>query len=496
MKITTEHTPNCQAIVTVEVDEDQVQRAMRRAAQKLSRVRPLPGFRPGKAPYAQIERIVGKKNLREQAIDEIAQSLYKQVLQQEKIEPYDAGRLEIAQIEPLILKFIVPTRAVVTLGDYRSIQLRPQPIEVTDAEVEAALERIRNEQATMIPVTRAVRLNDQVILDVRGGIGAQAQIDQQGLTVRVNSQASPFPWVEQLIGMNLNETRTITYTYPENTANAGQTATYTVTVTDIKEIQLPNLNNEFAQSVSSFETLEQLRGRIRANLREQKQAAEEARFEEEVLDAVVAQAHIAMPDSMLEDEIDLEINRLKQSAQRLGLTWEKYLRLGGKDEATLRAQVRPQAERRVKRLLTLMQVAEAEEIQVTAKDVDVEIDERAMAAEARGGRAAQVRRELSTPEARRNLEFRLKMDYTVAFLAAMAKGEPTSGKIITPEILARATEDARASAVATPPTPVAPSGIITDPSKVRAEDWPRGLERPVIPGRDRESVVSGSTANH
>jgi len=181
VKVTTEHTPNCQAILTVEVDEDQVTSAMKRAAQKISRMRPIPGFRPGKAPYEYIERAVGKENLREQAIDEVAQAIYKQVLEQENIEPYDKGQVEVAQAEPLILKFTVPTRPVVTLGDYRSIHLTPRAVEVTDAEVNQAIEQLRNDQAILTPVTRPVQWNDRVTVDVRGGIEDQIHIDRQGL---------------------------------------------------------------------------------------------------------------------------------------------------------------------------------------------------------------------------------------------------------------------------------------------------------------------------
>jgi trigger factor len=483
VKVTTEHTPNCQAILTVEVDEDQVTSAMKRAAQKISRMRPIPGFRPGKAPYEYIERAVGKENLREQAIDEVAQAIYKQVLEQENIEPYDKGQVEVAQAEPLILKFTVPTRPVVTLGDYRSIHLTPRVVEVTDAEVDQAIEQLRNDQAILTPVTRPVQWNDRVTVDVRGGIEDQIHIDRQGLELRVDAKESAFPWIEQLVGMTLNEPRTITYTYPENTANAGKVATYTVTVTDIKELQLPNLDDEFAKSVSAFETLEQLRGRIRANLREQKQVEEERRYQEQVLDAVVEQAQVAMPDSMIEDEVEREVNRMKQSVPRLGLTWEKYLQLAGKDEAALRAEMRSPAQARIKSFLVLMQLAEAEQIEVTEKEVDVEIDRRAMAEQARGGRADQVRRELSTRDAREDLEFTLRLNKAMERMIAIAKGEPTSGKIITPEMLRRAAEQARAQAATEQRAPT-PSGLITDPSQVRSEDWPRGLERPIIPGQE------------
>jgi trigger factor len=486
VKVTTERAANCEAIVTVEVDEEQVTGAMKRAAQKISRLRPIPGFRPGKAPYDRIERTVGKEMLRDEAIDDLAQSLYKQILKDENIEPYDAGKLDIAQKEPLILKFTVPTRPVVTLGDYRSIHLQPKPVEVTDDEVNKVIEQLRTGQATMTPVTRGVQLNDLVTIDIKGGIAGQTQMDRQGLELRVDPKESAFPWIEQLVGANANETRMVTYTYStESSANAGKIATYTVTVTDIKEPQLPNLDDEFAKSVSSFETLEQLKGRIRANLKEQKQVEEDNRFEDEVIDAAIAQAQIAFPASMLDDETDIEVRRMKETAQRLGLTWEKFLQLGGKDEKVVREEVRPRAENRVKRLLTLMELAEAEKIEVTGKDVDVEIDRSAMTAESQGGRAAQTRRELSTPDARRNIEFSIKLGKTVERMVASAKGEPTTGKILTPEMVQRAEQRAREQAETEQATTTSPSGLITDPSQVRAQDWPRGLERPAIPGQDQ-----------
>lgn len=489
MKVTTERTENCQAIVTVQVDEDQVASAMRRAAQKVSRLRPMPGFRPGKAPYARIERAVGKEMLRDQAIDDLAESLYKQVLKDENIEPYDAGKLDVAQKEPLILKFTVPTRPVVTLGDHRSIHLAPQPVQVTDAEVDRALEQLRKGQATMTPVNRAVELNDLVTIDIKGGIADQPSMDRQDLQLRVDPQDSAFPWIEQLVGASPNETRPITYTYPENTVNAGKVATYTVTITDVKEPQLPNLDDEFAKSVSSFETIEQLKGRLRANLQQQKQAEEDRRYEEQVVDAVIAQSQIAMPDSMVEDETDLEVNRMKEVAQRIGLTWEKYLQLGGKDEQAVRADARPNAVKRVKRLLTLLELAEAEKIRVTDKEVDVEIDRRAMLAEQQGGRAPQTRRELSTPDSRQNIEFSIKLGKTIMQLVAIAKGEPTTGKILTLEMVERAEQRAREQAAAADAAAraaaVSPSGLITDPSKISAQDWPRGLDKPVLPGQNQ-----------
>lgn len=486
MKVTTERTPNCSAIITVEVDDAQVQSALKSAAARISKIRPIPGFRPGKAPYERVERAVGKELLRDEAIDALAQAIYKQVLKDEQIESYDAGKLDVVQKEPVILKYTVPTRPVVTLGDYRAIHLQPTPVQVSDDEVNVVIERLRMEQATMNPVTRPAQLGDLATITVKGGVEGLAQLDREGLEVRIEKEKALFPWLEQLVGANANESRTITHAYPaedEDADLAGKTATYTVTVTDLKAPQLPNLDDEFAKSVSAFETLDQLKGRIRTSLQAEKQNEENNRFADEVVDAVTDQAQIAYPESMLADETESEVTRAKDLAQRLGLAWDKYLQLAGKTDSTYREEMKPRAERRLKRLLTLMQVVDAENLQATRKDVDVEIDLRAMLAAQRGGDANQTRRALATPDSRRDIEFSLKMRKAIDLLVASVKGDPTSGKIVTPETLRQA-ELAKQQAAAAPAKPTPPGGLITDPAQVTSQNWPRGLDRPIVPGQD------------
>ncbi|MBI5650888.1 MAG: trigger factor [Chloroflexi bacterium] len=457
MKVTTERTTDCNAIVTVEVDEAQVVGAMKTAAQKISRIRPIAGFRPGKAPYERVERAVGKDLIRDEAIDQLAQTLYKQVLKDENIEPYDAGKLDIAQKEPLVLKFTVPTRPVVTLGDYRALHLKPAPVEVTDAEVTETLEQLRREQAEMTPVTRAAQLGDLVTLNLQGGFEGRDPIDREGLPVTLETEKGIFPWLDQLVGMNANETRTINYTTP---GADPKTATYTVTVSDIKEPRLPELNDEFAKSVSQFENLEQLQRVIRTNLYTRKEQEENDRFADEAVDAVVAASQIQFPASMMDDELDQELRRAQGLAAQLGLTWQKYLELAGKSEAEFREEGRPRAEKRVQRLLTLMELAEAEKIEVSRKDVDVEIDLRAMYAQQSGGDAAQTRRSLSAAESRRDIEFQIKLRKTIERIAAMIKGDPTSGKIVTPEMVREEERRAREQAAAAQPSAPAPGQIL------------------------------------
>jgi trigger factor len=488
VKVTTEHTPECNAVITVEVDDEQLRKALQTVAQQVSRTRQIRGFRPGRAPYAIVGRTVGKELLLDQAINDLAESIYKQVLETEKIEPYDAGALDVAQREPLILKYTIPLRPSVTLGDYRSIHLHPKPVEVSDEEVNRALERMQKEQEEMETVTRPVQMGDLVTINVKGGLPERDLLDRQGMQIRVEEKPV-FPWLVQLVGTNLNETRTLTYTYPADAIAdlAGQTASYAVTVTDIKESRLPALDDEFARSVSSFETLAQLKMKIRSDLYAQKEVEENNRFTDEVVDAVVEQSQIAFPASMLEDEINREMEESKAIAQRLSMTWEKYLQLAGKGEAAFREGLRPRAEKHLKRFLTLVEFGDAENIQVTGKEVDVAIDLQAQMAERSGQRADETRRALSTAESRRDIEFRLKIQKTLDYIVAMVKGEPTSGKIVTPEMVLREQYEQRERELAaqaeqaTPP----PGGLITDPAQVSGKAWPLLLPRPAKPGEER-----------
>ena len=306
------------------------------------------------------------------------------------------------------------------------------------------------------------------------------------MQITIDKDKGPFPWVDQLVGANLNEARTVTYVYPDDASESlkGKTATYAITVTDLKEPHLPELNDDFVKSISVLETIDQLKQRIRTNLYTEKEQEEASRFADLVLDTIVEQSQIAYPPSMMDDETDQDVARSKELATQLGLTWDKYLQLSGKDEAAYRIDVRPRAEKRLKRLLTLMQLAEDEQIQVADKEVDVEIDQRAQSAAEQGGNAAQTRRALSSKESRHDIEFNLKLSKTVDRIVALAKGEPTSGKIITPEMLReemRLREQAQA-----PSGAPAPGGLITDPSQVTSANWPRGLDHPIIPGEGKK----------
>lgn len=467
MDISTEYTPDRQAIVTVKVDEDQLNRAMQRAAQKISRARPLPGFRPGKAPYEMVERTFGRELLVEEAVEDLARSLYSQVIRESNIMPVEVGNLEIVQKDPPIFKYTIPVTPEVKLGDYKSVHMTPGEVTVSDEEVMDVINRFQTTQATMVPVTRPVQKTDVITVDLNGGVEGEEPLEEKNLRVTVgDDKQMRLPFDEQLIGMNAGESREVDYTYADDYAEEdlrGKTAHYHVTVNDIKQTELPELTDEFAQAVSQFKTLDQFKGNIRDILRVQKERDEEARFANSVLQTVTEQSEIVFPPVLLEHELEHDMEHFKEDITQLGLNWENYVRLSGKTEGQIKEELRPNAEKRLKQMLVLGELIKAENITVTPEQVKQDIERRVQISVQEGANANTARKAYSTPDARENIEFSLRVNQVMNKIVAMAKGEPVSGMILTPDMV-RDEKNA------------IPTGLITDPRAVREQDWPKGFE--------------------
>lgn len=465
MNITKEITPDRLAIVTVEVDDDQMQSAMKRAAQNISRIRPMPGFRPGKAPYEMVERTFGKDVLVEEAVEDLSRSLYRQVLKENDLNPIDSGNLEVVQKEPLILKYTIPVVPEVKLGDYKSIRMQPEKIEVTEQEVNDVLNRFQLTQATMTPVERPVQAGDVITVDVSGGVEGEEPVDENGLRVTVGERAQAYlPFDENLVGMNSGDVREFDYTYAEDYGDEnyrGKTAHYQVTLQDIKEQQLPELTDEFAQAVSQFTTLEEFKGNIYDIVHRTKERDRDVKFANDVLQAVVDQSEIAYAPQMLNHELEHDLEHFKENIQEMGLSWDNYVRLSGKTEEEIKSGLKPNAEKRLKQLLVLGELIKAENVVVTNEQVKADIERRVQESVEHGANANVVRRAYNTADARENIAFNLRVNQVMNRIVAMAKGEPVSGLILTPEMVRGE-------------NPI-PTGLITDPRQVRQE-LAKGIE--------------------
>jgi len=377
-----------QVKITVEVDSESFESSKRQAARKLSKRVKIPGFRPGKAPYPVIVRHIGEAAILEEAIEITVDDIYPKVIESSEIEPYGPGKLEgIPEMDPPTFEFIVPLRATVELGDYKSIRIPYELEGITDKDINDVINSLLEQQAIIEPVDRAAQESDLVTvrLDaVRTHIEEDQDsklIDNRSFPVVIEDEDNeidewPYPgFSKELIGTSKDDEKTIEYSYPEDSpfeSYQGLDVVFTVKVEDVRSRILPDLNDEFAQSVGEFETLEDLRTTIKENLEYQSTQTYEDEYDEQVIDEIVGMSTIKYPPQMLEQETNLVINNMERQLESQGLDIDLYLRSREIDMDGLREEAEPIAETRLKKSLILLEIAEQDEIQVDPEELQQE----------------------------------------------------------------------------------------------------------------------------
>ncbi|OGO06902.1 MAG: trigger factor [Chloroflexi bacterium RBG_13_56_8] len=395
MKVTTETVGTREVELTIEPDAARMQREMHRAARQASSWRPVPGFRPGKAPYNMVERLVGRDVLLHQAIEQMASDLYREAVTEAKIEPFEQGQMDIASEEPVVLKVKVPLMPIVDLGDYHSLHIDPEPeVVVSEEQINEEIERTRREHAEYEPVQRPLDMGDQIVAVVKEMSADQPIVNQQEMTFEVHDQMQPPGFAEALLGMHAGETRTFSLTYPDDFGNedlAGKRVDFEVTVNTIRGARLPEVDDDLAKMAGDYETLGELREDLAARLKERLENEARQRESEAALNALIEQAEIEYPPAALDREIDASIENQKTQVQRMGLDYENYLRMMGLTEVELREQARPTAERRLVRRLVVTKFAQVEELSVDETEMAAQI---ASIMERYGDRAEEIGEQL------------------------------------------------------------------------------------------------------
>lgn len=426
MKVTTRELENREVELVIEIDDDRVDRTMRAIARKYARELKIPGFRPGRAPYAVVAQRVGRERLLQDALEQIAPQIYQEAIQEAGIEPYDLGPLDIASYQPLTLTATIPLAPRVELGDYHRLRVDVPEVEVSEEAVDAVMREYQAENAQLIPVNRAAAPGDQVILDLRIEIDGRIMYDQKNVSFVLSPGeflGVPDELFERIAGMEPGEKQQFVLTYPEDFAGedlAGKVGTFTVFLHEVKERELPDLDDELARTIGGFDSLEDLRAQTREALKTRAQL----QADNEVAEAVIAQlldmATIEYPPAALEREIDALIADLEARLKDQGLTLDNYLTIEGLTLEQLREQQRADAETRLKRRLVLSKVVELEGIEVSDAEVDREIE--AIAA-MYGRDAAQARGALSSEESRQTLRSRLLAQKAIDRLIEIATRE-------------------------------------------------------------------------
>jgi trigger factor len=371
-----------QVELEISISPEEFSAATAAAYKKLARTAKVPGFRPGKVPRKIYEQQYGTARIVDEALEELVPEKYSRAIDEYKLEPIARPQMQLIPEEdgaPLRFRAVVSVRPAIDVKDYTGIELEAQPETASDEEFERALESMRKDAATLVPVDRPVQLGDTVTLDYAGKIDGEPFEGGTATGEQTEVDESRFVpgFAAGIVGMRAGETKDVAVTFPADYGAqdlAGKEAVFTMTVHEVKEPELPVLDDVFAQRVSKSETIDALRAELRARLDAGTRQRGRREMIEQVFAKLLAMHEVPLPQVMVEREIDSLIADSKQYVARYGTSWEDYLSAVGKTEDTLRSEFTEEAQKRVKTTLLIEAIATAEKIEAASADVEGELD--------------------------------------------------------------------------------------------------------------------------
>jgi trigger factor len=508
LKIQTELREDHQVKVIAEIEQEILEDAKRRAGKSIAKRVRIPGFRPGKAPFKVVERTVGPGAILEEALDIVLQEHYPKIIDEANVNPYGPGSLEkVESLEPPIFEFTIPLAPEITLGDYRSIRIDYDVQSVTQEDVENVLESMQEQQAILEPVEHPAQEGDMVYVLLNG---ERTTPDENGETNLYKNRKLPiiiekedvdtetewpFPgFSRHLIGLSAEDEKELDYTYP-NDADVenlrGATIKFNVKVEEIKARILPELDDDFAKSVSEHETLEELKEEILQTLAERYESEADEEYENEILDEMAEDALVKYPPQMLEEEIDHAIEDLKRNLSFQRMDIETYLKTRDMGMEELRTELKEPTDIRLRNSLILMQASTDENISVEPEEIDSLTEQRI--AEIRQYLSPEKADELLTPEAIENIVNRIISEEmsrkTLERLRAISKGEEVPD-LDTEEKAEDKDEEEKIEKKKAKTKAVEETGQAEEVPTTEIEEKPVQAESEAIEGTEKESLES------
>jgi len=383
VKTSVEKLENNKVKLEIEVDAQQFDEAMQKAYLKNRKHITIPGFRKGRAPRQIIERYYGEGIFYEDAINEACPKAYEEAVRESGIEPVDQPTIDIVQIgggKSLIFTAEVTVKPEVELGQYKGIEINKVEYNVTDQDIDNQLEMIREQNARWVSVEdRPAKEGDLLTIDYKGYVDGEAfeggTAEKQ--TLEIGSQRFIPGFEEQLVGMKVGDEKEIQVTFPEEYHAEdlkGKEATFEIKVHEIKEKELPELDDEFVKDISEFDTLEEYKANLRKTMEENAKQREKIEMENQLLEKVVQNAKVDIPEVMVENEIDAMVRDMDFRMRYQGLDLQTYLDMINTSMEDFRAQFKDDAYNRVKLQLTLEQIIKEEKIEASEEDLEREYE--------------------------------------------------------------------------------------------------------------------------
>ena len=381
MSVQVEKLEKNMAKLTVEVPAEDVEKAIQGAYQKTKKSINIPGFRKGKAPRQLIEKMYGKEVFYSDAVDAMLPKAYSDAVEECGEEIVSYPKIDVVQIEsgePFIFTAEVAVKPAVTLGEYKGIQVEKAPIEVTDEEIEAQVNKEREANSRTVTVEdRAVQKGDIATIDFEGSVDGVAFDGGKGENYDLEIGSNTFipGFEDQLVGAEIGKELDVNVTFPEEYGAkelAGKEAVFKCKVNGIKVKELPEADDEFAQEVSEFDTLNEYKADIKAKLLKDKEDEAKRAKEDAVIGKIVENATMDIPDAMVEYQTQQMLDDFGRRMQSQGLSLEQYFQFTGMTEADYKEQMKPRALQNIQSRLVLEAVAEAEKLEATEEDLEKE----------------------------------------------------------------------------------------------------------------------------
>lgn len=368
------------ASVTVEISKAELEPAINKAYLKYRKDIMIPGFRKGKAPRMVIEAAYGKHVFFEDAIEEMFSDIYKETVLKQDIKPVgrpSVSKIDIAEDDTVTLVIDTDLYPEVTLGAYKGLEVEKVEVEVNESEVDAEVDRMAQNVARISTVERPAQDGDTAVIDFEGFKDGVAFDGGKGESYELKLGSGSFipGFEEQVIGMSAGEEKDINVTFPENyhaSDLAGQPVVFKVKVHEVKETVVPEKDDEFVKDVSEFDTMAELRADIEKRIREEKKAGIDRAFENAAVEKAVANMTAEIPQSMIEEELDHQLERMDYELRAQGASLEAYAQMMGGDMSAIRNSLRPSALATVKSSVLLDAVVDAEKIEVSEEECEEE----------------------------------------------------------------------------------------------------------------------------
>jgi trigger factor len=382
MSLTVENLEKNMAKLTITVPAADFEQAMKESYNKQKSKISVPGFRKGKVPQVYLEKMYGPEMFYEDAANSCMENSYPGALDECELDVVSRPEIDITQMEKgkdFIYTATVAVKPEVTLGEYKGVEIEKVDVEVTDEDVQAELLNVQKQNARNIPVEdRAAKLDDEVIIDFEGFVDGEAFEGGKGENYQLTLGSHSFidTFEDQIVGKTVGEEFDVNVTFPEDYQAAdlaGKPAVFKCKLNGIKETELPELDDEFASEVSEFDTLDEYKADLKATLQVKKEKAAKNTKEGLVIDKIIENAQMELPEPMIETQKEQMLDEFAQQISYQGLSIEQYFQFTGMTKEKFLETATPEAERRIKSRLVLEAIAKAEDIQVSEEELNEEL---------------------------------------------------------------------------------------------------------------------------